>query len=93
VLHHLDPVLLSAEVECRRGYRGNGKLRRMLIGAVDPGAVRSVLELRFLELCQSHGIPRPLVNEQMVALARRGRDPRDGRDTGARGGGRGRVGG
>ena len=65
VLHHLDPVLLAAEVECRRGYRGNGKVRRMLVGAIDPAAVRSVLELRFLELCQSHGIPRPLVNEQV----------------------------
>jgi very-short-patch-repair endonuclease len=31
-----------------------------LAGAVEPGQVESVLELRFLELCEAHGLPRPL---------------------------------
>jgi hypothetical protein len=67
VIHHLDPLPLMVEVECRRGYRGNAKLRSLLAGAVDPAAVRSVLELRFLQLCEEFGIPRPLVNEPIGA--------------------------
>lgn len=65
VRYHLDPVIAAAEAECRRGYRGTGRIRRLLAGAVDPAAVRSVLELRFLELCQAYEIPRPLVNESL----------------------------
>jgi len=65
VIHKLDPLTVAVELECRRGYRGTARLRRLLAGAVDPTAVRSVLELRFLALCQSYGIPRPLVNEQV----------------------------
>ena len=65
VRHHLDPLTVAVELECRRGYRGTGRLRRLLDGAVDPGAVRSVLELRFLRLCSDFGIPRPLVNEKL----------------------------
>ncbi len=65
VLHHLAPDLLAAEVVCRRGYRGTPALRRLLEGAVDPSAVRSVLELRFLKLCEAAGVPRPLVNEPL----------------------------
>lgn len=65
VQHHLPPEPLAAEVLCRRGYRGNARLRTILDGAVDPGAVRSILELRFLRLCAAHGIPRPLVNEKV----------------------------
>ena len=34
----------------------------MLVGAVDPADVRSVLELRFLRMCAAHGLPRPQVN-------------------------------
>ena len=49
----------------RPRQRGNGKLRLVLQGAVDPAAVRSVLELRFLRLCDAHGIPRPHVNVRM----------------------------
>ena len=63
VLHHLPPEPLAAEVLCRRGYRGNARLRRILSGAVDPARVRSILELRFLRMCDAQGIPRPLVNE------------------------------
>ena len=62
VLHHLPPEPLAAEVLCRRGYRGNAKLRLILHGAVDPAGVRSILELRFLRMCAAYGIPRPLVN-------------------------------
>jgi very-short-patch-repair endonuclease len=59
---HVPPVPLAAEVISRPRHRGNAKLRRILVGAVDPAAVRSVLELRFLRLCATHGIPRPQVN-------------------------------
>ena len=37
----------------------------MLVGAVDPADVRSVLELRFLRMCAAHGLPRPQVNVRM----------------------------
>jgi very-short-patch-repair endonuclease len=59
---HMPPAPLAAEVICRPRQRGNGKLRKVLIGAVDPKDVRSVLELRFLRMCAAHGIPRPQVN-------------------------------
>ena len=59
---HMPPAPLAAEVISRPRHRGNAKLRRILDGAVDPAAVRSVLELRFLRMCAAHGIPRPLVN-------------------------------
>jgi hypothetical protein len=58
----LPPAPLAAEVISRPRHRGNAKLRRILAGAVDPTAVRSVLELRFLRLCAAYGIPRPEVN-------------------------------
>jgi hypothetical protein len=64
VRHSLSPDLLAVEVVCRRRYRGNGRLGAVLKDAVDPAAVLSVLELRFLALCARHGIPRPLVNER-----------------------------
>ena len=60
--HELDPLSVAVELECRRGYRGTARLRRIIAGAVDPAAVRSVLELRFLALCADFGIPRPVVN-------------------------------
>jgi very-short-patch-repair endonuclease len=62
VILHIPPAPLAAEVISRPRQRGNAKLRRILAGAVDPADVRSVLELRFLRLCSSHGIPRPQVN-------------------------------
>jgi very-short-patch-repair endonuclease len=62
VHHGLAPDLLAAEVLSRRGYRGNGKLAGLLVDAVDPQAVRSILELRFLKLCAANRIPRPQVN-------------------------------
>ena len=59
---HLPPAPLAAEVIARPRRRGNAKLRRVLAGSVDPAAVRSVLELRFLRMCAAHGVPRPQVN-------------------------------
>jgi very-short-patch-repair endonuclease len=62
---HMPPAPLAAEVISRPRRRGNAKLRRVLIGSVDPADVRSVLELRFLRMCAAHGIPRPQVNVQI----------------------------
>jgi very-short-patch-repair endonuclease len=59
---HIPPAPIAAEVIARPRQRGNGKLRKVLVGAVDPADVRSVLELRFLRMCAAHGIPRPQVN-------------------------------
>lgn len=62
VRHGLAPLDVAVAVLARPRRRGNAQLRRVLDGAVDPAAVRSVLELRFLRLCAAYGIPRPLVN-------------------------------
>src|SRR4051794_2366595 len=59
---HIPPAPIAAEVIARPRRRGNGKLRKVLVGAVDPKDVRSVLELRFLRMCAGHGLPRPQVN-------------------------------
>jgi hypothetical protein len=59
---HLPPAPLAAEVIARPRRRGNAKLRQILAGSVDPAAVRSVLELRFLRMCAAHGIARPRMN-------------------------------
>jgi hypothetical protein len=64
---HVPPAPLAAEVIARPRQRGNAKLRRILVGAVDPADVRSVLELRFLRLCAAYGIPRPEVNVRIGA--------------------------
>ena len=62
---HIPPAPIAAEVIARPRARGNGKLRTVLEGAVDPADVRSVLELRFLRMCAAHGLPRPQVNVRM----------------------------
>ena len=62
---HIPPAPIAAEVIARPRARGNGKLRKVLVGAVDPKDVRSVLELRFLRMCAAHGLPRPQVNVRM----------------------------
>ena len=67
VLHQLPPAPLAAEVLSRPRHRGNAKLRRILAGAVDPADVRSILELRFLRMCASYGLPRPEVNVRIGA--------------------------
>jgi hypothetical protein len=59
---HIPPAPIAAEVIARPRARGNGKLRKVLEGAVDPKDVLSVLELRFLRMCAAHGLPRPQVN-------------------------------
>src|SRR5262249_8495840 len=59
VRHKLSPDLLAAELVMRAGHRGTARLRVLLEGAVDPGAVESILELRFLKLCQEYGLHRP----------------------------------
>jgi hypothetical protein len=67
VILQMPPAPLAAEVIARPRQRGNAKLRRILIGAVNPADVRSVLELRFLRMCASYGIPRPEVNVRIGA--------------------------
>ncbi len=62
---HIPPAPIAAEVIARPRARGNGKLRKVLEGAVDPKDVRSVLEIRFLRMCAAHGLPRPKVNVRM----------------------------
>jgi very-short-patch-repair endonuclease len=62
---HIPPAPIAAEVLARPRARGNGKLRKVLVGAVDPADVRSVLELRFLRMCAAHDLPRPQVNVRM----------------------------
>jgi very-short-patch-repair endonuclease len=62
---HIPPAPIAAEVIARPRARGNGKLRKVLEGAVDPRDVRSVLEIRFLRMCAAHGLPRPQVNVRM----------------------------
>jgi very-short-patch-repair endonuclease len=62
VQHDLKPDPLAAVVLSHPRARGNAKLRAVLAEAVDPEAVRSILELRFLKLCAAHVIRRPLVN-------------------------------
>ena len=48
---------------CRRGRRGSAVLRMIITSELAPAvAAKSELELRFLELCDAHGIPAPRVN-------------------------------
>lgn len=63
----LAPVSVAVEVAARPGHRGSGRLRTILCGAVDPADVCSRLELRFLGLCQRHGLPCPVVNRRVGA--------------------------
>jgi len=65
VRHGFDPAPLTAEVLTRRGFRGSALLWGILDGAVDASRVRSILELRFLQLCADRGLPAPLVNERI----------------------------
>ncbi len=52
----VDDVLDRAE-----GRLGTGRLRRVLEAAGEPAFTESELEEAFLELCRSHGLPRPEV--------------------------------
>ncbi len=60
VRHRLRPAVLAAAVLADPPRRGARALRALLAGAVEPGQVESILELRFLRLCADHGLPRPL---------------------------------
>lgn len=60
VIHGLSPATLAAELGAQPGRRGSAPLRALLAGAVEPRGAESVLELRFLQLCTEHGLPRPL---------------------------------
>jgi hypothetical protein len=60
VRHHLSPALLAADLAAHPGRRGARRLGALLADAVEPGQVESILELRFLRLCATHGLPRPL---------------------------------
>ena len=50
-------------LECGRGRKGIGRLRR-IAGEVDPGVVevRSGLEIDFMALCREANLPQPSVN-------------------------------
>lgn len=59
VLHRLQPAILAATLLERPGRRGVRALHELLLDAVDPGEIESVLELRFLAFCAKYGLPRP----------------------------------
>jgi very-short-patch-repair endonuclease/predicted transcriptional regulator of viral defense system len=59
VRHQLSPAELAAELVMRRGHRGTTRLRALLVDAVEPGDVESILELRYLKLCHDFTVPRP----------------------------------
>jgi very-short-patch-repair endonuclease len=65
VLHAIVPEQLACALVSRRGYRGTARMRRLLDGAVDPAGVQSRLELRFLQLCAAHDLPRPLTQVRL----------------------------
>lgn len=64
VRHGFRPASLAAATLERPGHRGVRAVRAVLVGAVDPGEVESVLELRFLAFCARHGLPRPVTQER-----------------------------
>lgn len=59
VLHHLRPVVLAAVLMSQPGRRGARQLQKLLADAVEPGAIESHLELRFLKFCRDQRLPRP----------------------------------
>ena len=65
VQHRLRPAVLAAALANSPGRRGATRLRALLADAVEPGQVESILELRFLELCAAHGLPRPQTQAQL----------------------------
>jgi hypothetical protein len=67
VRHRLNPALIAAELTAFPGRRGAKALRAVLAGAVIPGQVESILELRFLRLCAAYGLPTPLTQVRIGA--------------------------
>ncbi len=59
VLHHLRPLVLAEAVLARPGRRGARRLQALLADAVEPGAIESVFELRFLKFCRDFALTRP----------------------------------
>lgn len=59
VLHHLRPIVLAEAVLARPGRRGARRLQVLLADAVEPGAIESVFELRFLKFCRDFALTRP----------------------------------
>jgi predicted transcriptional regulator of viral defense system len=66
VRHHLRPAELGADLAARRGHRGSARVRALLLDAVEPGEIESVLELRFLELCAAYALPRPVTQAEFA---------------------------
>jgi hypothetical protein len=56
------------ELERLMGRRPGAAALRAAVAAWDGAPVRSELERRFLELCDRHGLPRPLVNTLVAGL-------------------------
>jgi very-short-patch-repair endonuclease len=55
----LQPAFLAAQLVTRPFHRGTARLRLLLEDAVDPGDVESILELRFLGVCEAFSLGRP----------------------------------
>jgi hypothetical protein len=64
-----DYPALDAIARAHPRHRGSTRLRRML-ARYEAGSARSRsgLEIAFLELCERHGVPRPLVNEPLCGM-------------------------
>ena len=62
-----DYPALDALARAHARHRGAARLRRLL-DTYEAGTARtrSDLEIAFLELCERHGLPRPLVNEELA---------------------------
>ena len=62
-----DYPALDALARAHPGHRGSTRLRRLLqTYEAGTARTRSGLEIAFLELCQRHGLPRPLVNHALL---------------------------
>lgn len=76
VIEHMDRLSLFDLVEVRRvldahpGGRGVPVLRQVLGSLTDRGAAdtRSALEVAFLQLCDDHGLPTPVVNTPIAGF-------------------------
>jgi len=62
-----DYPALDALARAHPRHRGATRLRKLL-DSYEAGTARtrSDLEIAFLELCEDHGLPRPLVNEELA---------------------------
>jgi hypothetical protein len=69
-LGHFDLVTVLESLDDHRRMPGTPKLRRLLddLRGAGPADIRSVLESRFLQMCDDHGLPAPLVNGRVAGL-------------------------